>query len=135
LPLPAIAVEVLKEHREKQHELRHKFGADYRTDLNLVFATPEGDYLRPDSVTAAACLLARRCGLKGIGLHSLRHSHGSQLLSAGVPLPTVSKRLGHSSVAVTASVYSHAFTRDEIAAAEIWDATMRRAMDTPRVRQ
>ena len=82
-----------------------------------------GNYLKPDSVTAKACAVARKAGLKGIGLHSLRHSHGSQLLAAGVPLPTVSKRLRHSSVAVTASVYSHPFTRDEIAAAEIWNVT------------
>ena len=135
LPLPAIVVEALREHQAQQQELRRKFGPDYNTELNLVFGTPEGDYLKPDSVTVAASLLARKSGLKGIGLHSLRHSHGSQLLSAGVPLPTVSKRLGHSSVAVTASIYSHAFKRDENAAAEIWDTSMRKAMDSPRVKQ
>lgn len=66
--------------------------------------------------------------LEGIGLHSLRHSHGSRLLSAGVPITVVSKRLGHSSVAITAAIYSHSFTRDEIAAAEAWEATMRRVV-------
>ena len=78
LPLPAVLVEGLKEHQTRQNEYRQQFGPDYRADLNLVFATPEGNYLKPDTVTSAACLLARKCGLKGIGLHSLRHSHGSQ---------------------------------------------------------
>jgi len=33
-------------------------------------------------------------------------------------VPAVSKRLGRSSVNITAQIYSHAFTADEIAAAE-----------------
>ncbi len=124
LPMPRSAMEVLARHRREQQGFRDRFGTDYRTDLDLVFASPNGDYLKPDSVTAKACLVAIRAGLEGIGIHSLRHSHGSQLLSNGVPLPTVSRRLGHSNVGVTAAVYSHSFTRDEVAAAEIWDASM-----------
>jgi integrase len=104
------------------------FGPDYRTDLNLVFCDVQGNHLKPDSVTAKACLIAKRAGLNDTSLHTLRHSHGSQLLSAGVPLPTVSKRLGHSSVYVTATVYSHALAKDEIAAADAWDAAVETAM-------
>jgi integrase len=135
IPLPKIAVDALREHRRQQGELRQHFGPDYRKDLDLVFCTPEGDYLKPDTVTSKVCLLARKAGLKGVGLHSLRHSHGSQLLAAGVPLPTVSKRLGHSSVYVTANIYAHAFSGDEIAAAETWDAAMRKTLDQPRLKQ
>jgi integrase len=60
------------------------------------------------------------------------HSHGSQLLSDGVPLPTVSKRLGHSSVYVTSTVYSHALTKDETAAAEAWDQSIKKSMERSR---
>jgi integrase len=49
------------------------------------------------------------------------------LVAAGVPLPTVSKRLDHSNVAITASVYSHSFSKDELAAADTSDATTRKA--------
>jgi integrase len=128
IPLPAFSVEALVAHRHEQLKNRKLFGADYCVDLDLVFAQPDGNYLKPDSVTAKACLIAKKAGLRSIGMHSLRHSHGSQLLAEGVPLPTVSKRLGHSSVAVTAAIYSHPFTRDEIAAAEIWDKRMRKAI-------
>lgn len=134
-PLPELAVEMLREHKQEQAERRRQFGPDYRTDLDLILCTPEGDFLKPDSITAKACLLARKLGLKGIGLHSLRHSHGSQLLASGVPLTVVSKRLGHSSVAVTAQVYSHAFTKDEVAAADAWDVAMRKASSRPRLKQ
>jgi integrase len=135
ITLPAIAVESLREHRREQDRWRGEFGSDYRHDLQLVFCTPEGNHLKPDTITAKVCLVARKAGLNGIGLHSLRHSHGSQMLAAGVPLPTVSKRLGHASVYMTASVYSHAFDRDEIAAAETWDLTMRKVLDQPRAKQ
>lgn len=40
-------------------------------------------------------------------IHDLRHTHASQLIQAGVPLPTISKRLGHSSIATTVNVYGH----------------------------
>ena len=42
---------------------------DSAGNLNLVFSTPEGDYLKPDSITAKVCLLANKAGLKGASLH------------------------------------------------------------------
>jgi integrase len=71
--------------------------------------------------------MAKKAGLKGVSLHTLRHSHGSQLLSAGVPLPPVSKRLGHTNIYVTATIYAHALTTDEASAAEKWESAMERA--------
>ena len=56
-------------------------------------------------------------------MHSLRHSHGGHLLSEAIPITTVSKRLGHSSVAHHCSaIYSHSFTRDEIAGGGLGEA-------------
>ena len=52
-------------------------------------------------------------------LHGLRHYHAPQLLSAGVPVPTVSHRLGHSSPAVTLSVYAHWIPSQDQASADI----------------
>jgi integrase len=123
ISLPASLVELLKFHREVQGESRRLFGCDYRTDLDLVFCDPMGNYLKPDTVTAKACLIARKAGLgKGTSLHTRRHSHASQLLSNGVSLATVSKRLGHTDVHTTATIYSHALPKDDLSAAESWDA-------------
>jgi len=49
--------------------------------------------------------IVKKAGLKG-GIHTLRHTFGSHLASAGVPLYTISKLMGHSSVERTA-IYSH----------------------------
>lgn len=40
-------------------------------------------------------------------IHDLRHSHAAYLLSHNVPLLAVSRRLGHSSIQVTADRYGH----------------------------
>lgn len=45
-------------------------------------------------------------GLPG-NIHGLRHSHASILLRAGTPLKVASEALGHSSVAITADLYTH----------------------------
>jgi integrase len=96
--LPSSAITALKTHRKRQDEFRHQFGPDYRADLDLVFANPDGTPLKPDSVSAAVSALCRRLKLsKGISLHTLRHTHGSHLLAAGMEITAVSERLGHSS--------------------------------------
>jgi integrase len=124
LNLPQSTVELLRGIKENQVEARRMFGFDYRADLDLVFCHPGGSFIRPRTVSKAARRIAAKAGLEGVSLHTMRHSHGSQLLSLGVPLPTVSKRLGHANVHVTATVYSHALPQDEIAAAQIWNDAM-----------
>ena len=64
---------------------------------------------------------------KGASLHTVRHSHASLLLEKGVDIATVSERLGHSSVATTAAIYSHAIRGKDRAAAQVWDDLMQQA--------
>ena len=120
------AVEILNNLRTQQEQNRSQFGTDYRRDLDLVFCSPDGNFLKPDSVSSKCSLIAKKAGMKNVSLHTLRHSHGSLLLSAGVTLPVVSKRLGHSSPHTTAKVYSDALPKDERAAAEIWDTAFQK---------
>jgi integrase len=120
--LPASALNALDTHRKRQQQFRQQYGPDYRADLDLIFANPDGTPLKPDSVSASVSALCRRLKLPtGVSLHTLRHSHGSHLLAAGMPLPAVSERLGHSSVRVTADVYSHAIRGQDDEAARRWE--------------
>lgn len=126
--VPESALAALDVHRKRQNELRFQFGPDYRSDLDLIFASPDGTPLRPDSISSAVSLLFRRLGLpKGASLHSLRHSHGSHLVANGVPLPVVAERLGHASVRTTADVYAHALRGQDDEAARRWDEFQRRS--------
>jgi integrase len=126
--LPPSMVACLDAHRLRQDEFRRQFGPDYRRDLDLIFANPDGSPLMPNSISSTVSRLCRRLGLpKGASLHVLRHSHASLLLADGVDLATVSARLGHSSVRTTADIYSHAIRGKDHAAAQCWDDIMQRA--------
>ena len=122
--LPDSALTALEAHREAQNAFRLQYGRDYKTDLDLIFTNPDGTPLKPDSISASVSNLFRKLKLpkpKGASLHLLRHSHGSHLLASGLDLPVVSERLGHSSVFVTATVYSHRVTGRDKEAARKWD--------------
>ena len=121
--VPASLIEYLKMHREQQNQNRAMFGQDYRADLDLVFCTPAGDFLKPDSVSWAARDIARQAGIKA-SLHSLRHTHASALLAAGVPIANVSKRLGHRDSYTTAKIYQHALPDTDQDVAATWDKLM-----------
>jgi integrase len=128
LSLTPSVVACLEMHREQQDLKREMFGEAYEKQLDLVFADYHkhpGWYLLPSSVSRACVRIGKKAGLSHSGLQILRHSHASNLLSAGVPLPTVSKRLGHTDSYTTAKIYSHALPRDERAAAEIWEKLMK----------
>ena len=89
--LPPSTVACLDAHRLRQDEFRRQFGPDYRSDLDLIFANPDGSPLMPNSISSTVSRLCRRLGLpKGASLHVLRHSHASLLLADGVDLATVS---------------------------------------------
>jgi integrase len=45
--------------------------------------------------------------LPRISFHALRHCHASLLLAAGVPVLTVSRRLGHAKASQTLDIYAH----------------------------
>jgi integrase len=124
LGLPASALAALEVHKKRQGEFRLRFGRDYRADLDLIFANPDGTPLRPDSISASVSALFKRLKIakpKGAALHLLRHSHGSHMLANGVSLPAVSARLGHSSVRVTADVYAHAIHGQDDEAVKQWE--------------
>jgi integrase len=50
---------------------------------------------------------ARKAKLPVIPLHGLRHSYATAGLEAGVPMKVMQERLGHSSLAITADLYTH----------------------------
>ena len=58
-----------------------------------------------------------RAGLADARLHDLRHTHASQAVMMGVPLPVVSKLLGHGHASMTLR-YAHVADRELEAAAE-----------------
>jgi integrase len=97
-------------HRLSQDMERAGWGQAYRHH-GLVFAQENGTPIRPERVTKRFAELVKAAGLRPVRLHDLRHGQASLLLAVGVPLAVVSKRLGHSSLTITADTYLHPPTR------------------------
>lgn len=74
---------------------------------NWIFTREDGAPLLPQFVTKRFEQLVRVAGLPTMTFHGLRHQHASLLIAQGVDLAVVSKRLGHSTIAITSDLYSH----------------------------
>ena len=122
--LPDVVVGVLRRHRIEQLELRAKLGLGRPSDDDLVFWQLNGQPIGPRHFSANVWpAAARKIGMPKITFHSLRHTHASQLIAAGVDVVTISKRLGHSWPNITLGTYAHLFaTSDERAATAINEA-------------
>jgi integrase len=112
-------IQVLLEHRAQVEEEKRLFGPDYN-DRDLVFPTPHGNHYMPSQVTGRISKFMQQAGVDA-SLHSLRHFNASMLLSSSVPLPVVSKRLGHANSQITLNTYTHTMKHDEWTASAAWD--------------
>lgn len=78
---------------------------------NFVFLK-SGRPLAERSLDRAFNAAADQCGLGHIRIHDLRHSFVSCAISAGVPVVSISKHIGHSSVRQTLDTYTHLLKSD-----------------------
>ena len=67
----------------------------------------------PNYLTARMLETVRKHNLPHITLHGLRHSFASVANQQGVTMHDISRTLGHSSIAVTSSIYTHLFDDTE----------------------
>lgn len=78
-----------------------------RAPTDPLFRGPRDGQVDREVVRRAWWLARAAAGLPGVRIHDLRHTHASWLVAAGVPLPEVSRRLGHESITTTVDVYGH----------------------------
>jgi len=117
---PSLAL-LLHQHRAQQETQRALLRGQLTED-DFVFAhLPDGGVLDPSTVSHAFAKTIRRAGLPPIPLHSLRHTHATLMLQAGVHPKVVSERLGHSSIRITLDTYSHVLPGLQEAAAQRFD--------------
>jgi len=114
--LPVSTVALLRDHWKAQQEQRLALGLGKAPDDALVFPDWDGSPRAPRTLTQQWQKQMKTVGLKAT-FHSLRHTHASTLIAAGLDVLTVSRRLGHGSPAITLTVYGHLFKPDDRAAA------------------
>ena len=110
----------LKEWREYQERYATSLGDLFSNTLDLLFTNSFGKHVNYDNfrIRYFDKMVVKAMLPTTITFHSLRHTHATQLLAAGVDAKTVSARLGHSSVAFTLQTYTHVLQTVERAAAD-----------------
>ena len=73
--------------------------------INLIFADIDGKTIKQDTLRRYSKKIGTIIG-KNFGWHSLRHSHTTELMQAGVPLKLIQDRLGHSNISTTLQIYT-----------------------------
>ena len=114
---------VLTEHKVQAEKLAGEAGCEL-TGNSYVFTLDPGGAVpfTPDHATKTFQRLRKQVGLDSTRLHDLRHFAATRLLAAGVPVRTVSGRLGHANAATTLGVYAHFVEASDRSAAVILGA-------------
>ncbi len=99
-------MQLLRKYRAFQNAERLRLG-EYYENRDFVFAQDNGSPMHPDSVTDWMKKFSKRHGLSHINPHAFRHTMASMLYFNGVDSVSISKRLGHAQVSITANIYAH----------------------------
>jgi len=107
LGLPKMAVEVLREHLQRQADARLRAGVLWQ-DNGLVFTTALGTQLDAADVRRSLRTICKRASLAEEWTpRELRHTFVSLLSDNGMAIEEISRLMGHSSSNVTETVYRH----------------------------
>lgn len=127
LQLPGPALEALRAERQRQVSHQLAAGSRWRPSIaDLVFTDAVGEPIEPTSVTRKFQQALRVAGLPVLRFHHLRHLHAGLMLGAGTDLAVVSKLLGHSSLALTASTYAGIMPALKLEAAQRFERLLSR---------
>ena len=109
-------IAVLRAHRANQMQERLIRGAKWQDTWGLIFVTETGGPMHISCLLDHFKQTLAGAGLPHIRFHDLRHTAATLMLADGVPLVTVSNILGHSSPAITATIYAHALDESKASA-------------------
>jgi integrase len=127
VPVPPMALAVLRDHKARQKEEREAAGERW-WHLDLVFPSSVGTPMEPTNVNRWFRELRERAGLPWVRIHDLRHACATFMLNTGADLRTIMETLGHSQIGITADLYAHVLpprqrTASETAEAELFGVT------------
>jgi integrase len=124
LRLPVLASEALKSEREIHSLRRLELGSLYCRD-GWIVCKEDGTPYHPTTLTDAFKELAKSAGFPGLTFHGLRHTSATLAISGGADVRTVAGRLGHTSAALTLSIYAHFLEAADEGAAAALDSLLR----------
>ncbi len=92
ITMPSFIMQELKEYRESLYEPPQEF-------FLTTYALLKWHFNKYKAM----------CNLPNISIHGLRHSHASYLIQKGLPITSISARLGHANSHTSLAIYSHMY--------------------------
>lgn len=119
-----IMLDILKKYKQQQRKDKIYYGEHYTiirindkkqiidndtgNEIHFINIRENGTYIQPRVMQHCFRIIHHKLGYKDLDYHSLRHTHATMLLSAGVNVKAVQERLGHKKIDMTLDVYAHA---------------------------
>jgi integrase len=124
-------LEVLRRHRAAMAERALACGVGLAEDAFVFSGAADGSiHWWPSNLDTSFRRMCRKAGIPDtVKLHGLRHTQVSQLLDAGVPVRTVSGRVGHLNPSITTNIYSHWIPESDERAADVVSDRIWRSKD------
>ena len=118
IDLDSTTVQVLSAWRAWQQTEQSVVGVE---PTIWVFTNANGKPIHPHSISQTFERIVKRAEVPRIRLHDLRHTHGTLLIKAGIPVKVVSERLGHGNPAFTIDTYQHVLPGMQAEAAGVFE--------------
>jgi integrase len=125
-------MEVFEAQLRNAEERAALVGESVRGDSYMFSHEPDGHKpWTPGNVTHKFAEIKHELGYHNMRLHDLRHFAATEMMAGGLPVRTVSGRLGHANPATTLSVYSHFVKASDQDAAGFMDDRVSVATSAP----
>jgi len=114
IPLPDDLIPIIKKIISLKKKDMLKAGECFnKENQDFLFLTDTGEYIEASNIDKSWIYFLKRCGIEHKKFHALRHTYATLQFEAGKPLITISKLLGHASIDVTSSTYTHVLKKEK----------------------
>ncbi len=120
IPLPKSLIAIIKKALLIQKQEKLKAGKIFSDKYeDFIFLSNTGELLVNSNIHDSWESLLNRAGVDYKKFHSLRHTYATKQFEMDIPLKTVSELLGHSSIEITANIYTHCLKKQKKKAVDI----------------
>ncbi len=120
IPLQSSLIGTIKDSIKLKKQERLKAGNSYSTDnLDYIFLSEQGNLINAGNLDKTWTKFLRSLNIPHKKFHALRHTFATKQFENKTPLKTVSMILVHSSIEITANIYTHVVKKEKEKSADL----------------
>ncbi|EDT87475.1 site-specific integrase [Clostridium botulinum] len=119
IPLPKSLIPIINAAISlKKRDILKAGNSFNENNKDLLFLSENGEYIEASNIDKSWIYFLKRCRVNHKKFHALRHTYATIQFENEIPLLTISKLLGHASIDITASTYTHVMKKEKEKAIE-----------------